>query len=35
MTNPGASDWRRSFVAEAKFGLQLSSSGVFKEFETR
>ena len=24
-----------SFVAEAKFGLPLSSSGVFKEFETR
>ena len=24
-----------SFVTEAKFGLQLSSSGVFKEFETR
>ena len=24
----------RSFVAEAKFGLPLSSSGVFKEFET-
>ena len=25
----------RSFVAEAKFGLSLSSSGVFKKFETR
>ena len=25
----------RSFVVEAKFGLPLSSSGVFKEFETR
>ena len=24
-----------SFVGEAKFGLPLSSSGVFKEFETR
>ena len=24
-----------SFVAEAKFGLPMSSSGVFKEFETR
>ena len=31
MTNPGASD--KSFVAEAKFGLLLSSSGVFEEFE--
>ena len=25
----------KSFVAEAKFGLPLSSSGVFKEFEAR
>ena len=25
----------RSFVAEAKFGFPLTSSGVFKEFETR
>ena len=25
----------RSFVAEVKFALPLSSSGVFKEFETR
>ena len=33
MTNPAAIFW--SFVAEAKFGLPLLSSGVFKEFETR
>ena len=38
MTNPGASDYRRSsdlLWRKPKFGLPLSSSGVFKEFGMR